>query len=205
MSTYISNTLERDDTTVAQLAISRPGALGIFEKYNIDYCCGGHRSLEEACQRIGLDPARIRQEIYQSTDDISQVLRTERWSSSMLIDFIIQNHHGYVTAAIPEIRPYWTRSCAAHGNDCLELLTVREAFLDLAEELTGHMKKEEFVLFPAIKRLESQSFDDHPLAGAIQSPISAMEHEHDSAGNLIKQIRSATNNYTPPDFRLSYF
>ena len=55
MSTYFINTLERDDATVAQLAISHPGALGIFEKYNIDYCCGGHRRLEEACQRIGLD------------------------------------------------------------------------------------------------------------------------------------------------------
>ncbi len=58
MSTYINNTLERNEATVAQLAISHPGALGIFEKYNIDYCCGGHRSLEEACQRIGLDPAK---------------------------------------------------------------------------------------------------------------------------------------------------
>ena len=205
MSTYFSNTLERDDATVAQLAISHPGALGIFEKYNIDYCCGGHRSLEEACQRIGLDPAKIRQEIYRSTDDVSQALRTEKWSSSMLIDFIIQNHHSYVTAAIPEIQTLLDKVCVAHGNECFELLTVREAFLDLAEELTGHMKKEEFVLFPAIKRLESQSFDDHPLAGAIQSPISAMEHEHDSAGNLIKQIRLATNNYTPPDFACPTF
>ena len=205
MSTYINNTLERDDATVAQLAISHPGALGIFEKYNIDYCCGGHRRLEEACQRIGLDPAKIRQEIYRSADDVSQILRTEKWSSSMLIDFIIQNHHGYVTAAIPEIQALLDKVCVAHGNDCLELLTIREAFLDLAEELTGHMKKEEFVLFPAIKRLESQSFDDHPLAGAIQSPISAMEHEHDLAGNLIKQIRSATNNYTPPDFACPTF
>ena len=59
MRTYINNTLERDDTTVAQLAISHPGALGVFEKYNIDYCCGGYRSLEEACQRIGLDPAKM--------------------------------------------------------------------------------------------------------------------------------------------------
>ena len=60
-------------------------------------------------------------------------------------------------------------------------------------------------MFPAIKRLESQSFDDHPLADAIQSPISAMEHEHDVAGKLIKQIRSATNNYTPPDFACPTF
>lgn len=199
MSTYMTN-YEGNDATVAQLAISHPAALGVFEKYNIDYCCGGHRSLEEACQRIGLNPLEIRQEIDRSTDDFSQVLRTERWTSSMLVDFIIQNHHSYVTNAIPEIQALLDKVCAAHGNDSPELLTVREDFLKLADELTNHMKKEEFVLFPAIKRLDAQSFDDHPLAGAIQTPISAMEHEHTLAGDLIKHIRSLTNNYTPPDF-----
>lgn len=200
MSVYMNNSDEENDATVAQLAISHPAALGVFEKYNIDYCCGGHHSLEEACHKIGLSPAKIKQEIYQSMDDASQVLRTEKWSSSMLVDFIIQNHHSYVTNAIPEIQALLDKVCAAHGNDSCELLTVREDFLELAEELTSHMKKEEFVLFPAIKRLDAQSYDDHPLAGAIQTPISAMEHEHALAGDLIKHIRSLTNNYTPPDF-----
>lgn len=123
----------------------------------------------------------------------------------MLIDFIIQNHHSYVTSAIPEIQALLDKVCVAHSNDRFELLTVREDFLDLAEELTSHMKKEEFVLFPAIKRLESQTHDDHPLASAIQTPISAMEHEHTVAGDLIKHIRLNTNNYTPPDFACPTF
>src|SRR5688572_16806729 len=104
MSTYINNSGDGNDATVAQLAISHPAALGVFEKYNIDYCCGGHHSLEEACHKIGLNPIKIRQEIDRSTDDVSQVLRTEKWTSSMLVDFIIQNHHSYVTNAIPEIQ-----------------------------------------------------------------------------------------------------
>ena len=118
----------------------------------------------------------------------------------MLVDFIIQNHHSYVTSAIPEIKALLDKVCAAHGNDNPELLAVREDFLELAEELISHMKKEEFVLFPAIKRLDAQTHDDHPLAGAIQTPISAMEHEHVLAGDLIKHIRSLTSNYIPPDF-----
>lgn len=200
MSTYMNKVEDGNDATVAQLAISHPAALGVFEKYNIDYCCGGHRSLEDACRRIGLNPAKIRQEIDRSTDEPSQVLRTESWTSSMLVDFIIQNHHSYVTNTIPEIRALLDKVCAAHGNDNPELLAVREDFLKLAEELISHMKKEEFILFPAIKRLDAQTRDDHPLAGAIQTPISAMEHEHALAGDLIKRIRSLTNSYTPPDF-----
>lgn len=190
---------ETSGATVAQMAITHPSALSVFEKYNIDYCCGGHRTLEEACLRKGLDPVAIRKEIFQSKS-AEYALRPDKWSSSLLVDFIIQNHHNYVSEAIPEIKFLLDKVCNAHGNDSVELLTIREDFIDLAEELTSHMQKEEFVLFPAIKRLEVQSDGDHPLSGAIQSPISALEHEHTIAGDLIKHIRTLSNNYTPPDF-----
>ncbi len=197
----ISDTLEGNSLTVAQLAISEPGALAVFTKYNIDYCCGGHRSLEEACIRIGLDPEKIMKEIYQSSGgEISHALRPENWSSSFLVDFIIQNHHSYVKKAIPEIQAFLDKVCDAHGNDGFELLNIRDNFRNLAEELTSHMKKEEFELFPAIKRLESHNNEDHPLAATIQSPISAREDEHVIAGDLIKHIRVLSNNYSPPDF-----
>lgn len=202
----MNNTLEGTPSTVAQLAISHPGALAVFTKYNIDYCCGGHRSLEEACQRIGLDPEKVKAEIMQSGGTgSSQTLRHENWSSSFLVDFIVQNHHSYVRRATPEIIAFLDKVCDAHGKDCLELLYIREHFLDLSEELASHMEKEELVLFPAIKRLESHTSPDHPLSATIQAPVNAMEHEHVVAGDLIKQIRSLSKNYTPPDFACPTF
>ncbi len=206
MGTYMNNTLAGEPQTVAQLAVLHPGALAVFSKYNIDYCCGGHRSIEEACVRIGLDPEKIKAEILQSTaSELSQALRPENWSSSFLVDFIIQNHHSYVTNTISELEPLLDKVCAAHGSDCLELLQIRENFLALAEELTSHMDKEELVLFPAIKRLEAQNNADHPLYSTLQMPIDAMEHEHTVAGDLIKEIRTLSNNYTPPDFACPTF
>ena len=205
MSTH-DITMENTGATVGQLAISHPAALAVFERYKIDYCCGGHKTLEEACAGRGLDPARITQEISQSrTNDSSNTVRAEKWSSSLLVDFIVQNHHNYVSEAIPEIKQLLDKVCDVHGNDSCELLAIREDFIDLAEELTSHMQKEEFVLFPAIKKLESQDHADHPLAGAIQSPISAMEHEHVVAGDLIKHIRTLSNNYTLPSFACPTF
>ncbi len=206
MGTYMNNTLEGDPTTVAQLAISHPGALAVFTKYNIDYCCGGQRSIEDACRRIGLDPEKIKAEILQSSgSEASQTLRPENWTSSFLIDFIIQNHHTFVKKNIPEIEIFLDKVCDAHGKDCDELLRIREKFSDLADELTSHMEKEELVLFPAIKRLESNDKKDHPLASTIQAPVGVMEHEHVIAGDLIKEIRSLSNNYTPPDFACPTF
>lgn len=206
MSTQINNTLAADHATVAQLAIEHPGALAVFTKFNIDYCCGGHRSLEEACRRVGLDPEKIRAEIYRQDGAGSpQVLRPETWTSSFLADFIVQNHHSFVRNAIPELQPFLDKVCDAHGDDCPELFQIRENFISLAEELTSHMEKEEIVLFPAIKRLEANGREGHPLTATIQAPLGAMEHEHLIAGDLIKHIRALSNNYTPPEFACPTF
>lgn len=202
----MDHTLEGNSLTVAQLAVSHPAALAVFTRYNIDYCCGGHRSLEEACRRIGLDPEKIRNEIFQTSGEgMVQSLRPENWSSTFLIDFIVQNHHSFVRKAIPEIQAFLDKVCDAHGNDRPELLHIRENFLDLSEELIGHLQKEELILFPAIKRLESENNEDHPLVSTIQAPVGAMEHEHVIAGDLIKQIRALSGNYTPPDFACPTF
>jgi regulator of cell morphogenesis and NO signaling len=206
MDTYTNNTLEGNELTVAQLAIVHPGALPVFTKYNIDYCCGGHRSLEEACHRLGLDPEKIRTEIQQtSPTDAIQALRFDNWSSILLVDFIIKNHHSFVRKAIPELEALLEKVCDRHGNDSLELLQIREAFLDLSEELLSHMEKEENVLFPAIKRLESENQENNSARRIIQASITEMEDEHEAAGNLVKQIRSLSSNYTPPDFACPTF
>lgn len=206
MSTYMNNTLEENSPTVAQLAISHPSALAVFTKYNIDYCCGGHRSIDDACTRIGLDPEKIKAEILQTSDkETSQAIRPESWSSALLIDYIIQNHHEYVKKSTPVIQAFLDKVCDVHGNDSPELLQIRQNFLEVSEELSSHMEKEELVLFPAIKRLDSQNIRDHQHSATLDGPIGAMEHEHVIAGNLVKEIRSLSSNYTPPDFACPTF
>lgn len=196
--------------TVAQLAVEHRGALAVFTKYDIDYCCGGHRTLEEACMRIGLDPEMIREEIFRSMDESTGFpLRPQNWSSSFLIDFIIQNHHVYTRQALNDIVPFLDKVCDAHGSEHEELFNIREFFIDLTEELLNHMDREEMVLFPAIKHLEKQDTGDHPLMPALQPSLQAMEHDHTVAGDLVKRIRTLSKNYVPPEyacptFRITY-
>lgn len=201
----MNNTIAGNPVTVADLAVSHPGALAVFTKYNIDYCCGGQRSLEDACMRIGLDPEKIKQEIAESTAGNQQFLRPDKWTSSFLVDYIVNNHHSYVREAIPQLEILLDKVCSAHGADSHELLQIRDYFLELAAELTDHMNKEEIVLFPALKRLEANDVAENPLHTMVMAPIAAMEHEHDSAGNLIKGIRQLSGNYTPPEFACPTF
>src|SRR5688500_3799024 len=136
------STIDSNNITVAELAVAHPAALSVFNKYNIDFCCGGNRSLEEACVRIGLNPEKIRQEIFSSPAQQSTIpMRAQKWSPSLLADYIVQNHHEYVRNAIPEIEALLEKVCAAHGEDNLELLNIQQDFTDLAEELLNHMGK----------------------------------------------------------------
>jgi regulator of cell morphogenesis and NO signaling len=200
MNTH-QNTLESSGKTVAELAISNPAALSVFMKYNIDYCCGGNRSLEDACIRIGLNPDKVREEIFNAPAQESVIpARAPEWSASLLADYIVQNHHEYVRKAIPEIEVLLDKVCAAHGEDNIELLNIQQNFADLAEELLNHMNKEEMALFPAIKRLEVQKKGGHLLTDTLKVPIAMMEHEHAIAGDLTKSIRTLSHNYTVPEF-----
>lgn len=187
--------------TVAELAISHPGALSVFTKYNIDYCCGGNRSFEDACIRVGLNPEKIWAEIVHSpTQESSIPARAGQWSAALLVDYIVQNHHSFVRNAIPEIEALLEKVCRAHGEDNLELLNIQQDFSDLAEELLNHMEKEEVALFPALKRLEARNDAEHPLAETVKGPIDMMEHEHVIAGDLMKSIRHLSNNYMVPEY-----
>lgn len=187
--------------TVADIAVSYPASVAVFNKYNIDFCCGGNRSLDEACIRIGLNPDKIRQEIFDAPAQPSSIPpRVETWSVSLLADYIVQHHHNYVRSAIPEISALLEKVCAAHGEENIDLYNIQQDFLDLAEELLSHMDKEELALFPALKRLEAQQDSKHPLAENVKAPIAMMEHEHTVAGDLMKSIRQLSKQYTVPEF-----
>jgi regulator of cell morphogenesis and NO signaling len=197
----LSNTWNGNNPTVADLAISQPGALSVFMKYNIDYCCGGNRNLDDACIRLGLNPEKIKAEILTTpAQETSIPARASQWSAALLADYIVQNHHEYVKRAIPEIQILLEKVCNAHGDDNIELLNIQQDFADLADELLNHMNKEEFALFPAIKRLVAKNDPDHPLVHQLQAPIDAMEHEHVVAGDIMKSIRKLSNNYSVPEY-----
>lgn len=192
--------------TVAQIAVEKPEALHVFDKYRIDYCCGGDREFCEACTSAGLDPEKVFDEISQASSGTPSIAtRVQSWTNSLLIDYIVQNHHSYVRSSIPEIQTLLRKVVEVHGQENVELNSIQQAFNELADELVHHMHKEEFILFPAIKQLEEGVELKNPLAVTIQAPLSSIEHEHESAGRIIKAIRTLSCNYTPPEYACPTF
>lgn len=187
--------------TVGEIAATDLRKAQVFKKYGIDFCCGGKKTLKEACESKGLNPTEIEKELNATTGP--SPLPFNEWSPAFLADYIVNTHHAYVRKMLPQLIELVTKVASVHGSRHPELHEVNQLVRHLDDELQGHLAKEEQVLFPFIKELvlgEAPS-----KLSTIETPIAMMEDEHDEAGGIMEKIRSLTNNYTlPSDSCTSY-
>lgn len=195
--------------TLAQIVTENRQAASVFEKYKLDFCCKGKRSLELACEEkhlhadaVAAEIESISQQQIQALNDFNSLSLTE------LVEYIVSTHHAYTKRELPQIFAYLQKVSSKHGERHNELYRIFECFASLKEEMEMHMRKEELILFPKIEELETID-QSSELSMNIQAPISVMEDEHEHAGNLMEKIREYSNNYTPPDdacttYRLSF-
>ncbi len=197
--------------TVGELAAAVPGATREFEKLGIDYCCGGSRTLGDACAeaRISVGQALSR---LQENLTAAQPKSERKWKNESLSDLIAHitsTHHAFVRQECPRIDTLAAKVLAAHGNNHPELLNVQHLFSGLASELSVHLMKEEQVLFPYVIRLEEAIVAGEPAPpatfGTVVNPVRMMMQEHDGAGDKLKQLRGITKDYAvPADACVSY-
>ena len=197
------------NTTVSELVLEMPAATRVFEKMGIDYCCGGQRSLADACANAGVEFNDLQLELTvcgraQPTGPNFQTTTLEN-----LINHIVFKHHSFTRLEIARLNTLWDKVYMAHGENHPELLEVYVLFRELGADLDAHMTKEERVLFPYVIRMEAASKklvpSIRPPFGTVTNPIRMMMLEHDRAGQLLKKIRKLSSDYaTPADACVSY-
>ncbi len=176
----------------------------IFEKYDIDFCCGGGTSLSDACAKSDADMDSLISEIESSLQAIDPESKyIEQLGLDQLCDYIVNRHHSYVSENIPFLQAKFEKLCSVHGSAHSELFELKKLFETMAGNLVAHMKKEEFILFPLICRI-AKNYEEgnlEPLeSGKIQVVISELEEEHQAEGERLIIMRSLSNNYVcPPD------
>lgn len=192
------------EETLGQIAAKDLHKAQIFKKYGLDFCCGGKKTVKQACAEKGLDVTKVEQELQQADKNpTSPSLRYNEWDEAFLADFIVNTHHAYVKKTLPELKGYATKVARVHGARHPELLPVLQLVEEIDVEMTGHMMKEEQILFPFIKKLAAARMDSgavsKPGFGTVQNPISVMEQEHELVGKNLEEIRLLTNQYTLPE------
>ncbi len=189
--------------TVASLAVAKPASTRVLEGLGIDYCCGGSRSVADACAAAGITLEELEQRIAQT--EPAKASGASDWSQAALKDLIahiVGTHHAYLNRELPRLAEIFDKVLAAHGKNHPELGGLRERFDDMDNELMSHMFKEEHVLFPYMERLEEARERHEPVApppfGSVRFPIRMMFAEHDSAADALQALRTRSWNYTVP-------
>jgi regulator of cell morphogenesis and NO signaling len=182
--------------TLAQIVNENHQAAALFEKYGLDFCCKGKRSLQVACKEKDLAVEKLTTELENMVKPDTSSNKPHQRSLSEIVDQIVNTHHAYVKQQAPQIFAWLQKVTSKHGSRHAELFEIFESFDALQQEMQMHMRKEELVLFPYIKQLEEGRVDVGMMD--IHSPIAMMEHEHAEAGELLEKIRKLTNSYTAP-------
>ncbi|MDP6987763.1 MAG: iron-sulfur cluster repair di-iron protein [Phycisphaerales bacterium] len=180
------------ETPVGEIASHHPLATRVFARHQIDFCCGGGKSLGEVCHTKGLDGPGVVAEIEHELSTGPDL--NARWDTAPLddlIDHIVSTYHRSLTEELPRLEAMLTKVHRVHGEkDPQRLAELLDVFRGLQAELMDHMMKEERILFPMIQQGEGAQ---------ASGPVSVMEHEHDSAGAALRRIRTLTDDYTPHD------
>ena len=194
--------LIEETTTIRELLLKHPQTRKVFEQYAIDYCCGGLHNLKTAAELAEI-PIKPLIEAIESA--IASRHPSERnWahaSPTQIVDHIQQAHHAYLKDELPRLHALIEKVLAAHPAHQAMLSNVKHNFDQLEAELHAHLLKEEQVLFPHIRQMETARREGLKIALPMSAggPVRQMETEHEAAGRALNAIRDATSDYTLPE------
>lgn len=191
-------------TPVREIVLSAPTSAPILESYGLDYCCKGGVKLIDACNQRSIDIHQVVKDLSRATDTTNgSHIRFMSWSTSLLCQYIVENHHNYMRLLLPDLETRIARVVEKHGYKMPEMNEVAGYVRLIHGEVITHQEKEEQILFPALCELRDDRFrhparytfgSSHPLQG----PINAMTHDHEALGGWLESIRKLTQDFTPP-------
>jgi len=189
-------------STLRSIALAQPATIRVFERFHLDYCCGGNRPLAEACAQKNISVDTVLAALAESTAAAQAARDFTQAKPSELIQHIVSTHHAYVRSELPRLLPMAERCAAKHGPAHPEVIQIERQLRPLGTELLNHLSKEELILFPYIENLEKSRAGNGPVPHAcfptVESPIQMMLNEHEAAGALLKEMRASTQNFAPP-------
>lgn len=203
------NTITRE-SLVGEIATAQPASIRVFQKYGIDFCCGGKRPLADVCEerQIAYD------ELANAIANAELPRDDQDWAEAplgVLADHIVHRYHDTLRQELPRLTAMAEKVHNVHGAKMPETFPrLNRVFAELAEELLSHMSKEEMILFPAVQELEAAHQEGRRPqtrfpSGALRMPISVMEQEHEHAGSLLVALRELTSGYAPPEWACNTF
>lgn len=192
------------DKTVADLVTEHLNTAHVFKKYGIDFCCGGRKSIASVCEKNGINFSELSRDLMDALNTKERSFDYNKWELDFLSDHIVNVHHRYIEESIPLLLSYGDKVAKVHGHHNTELPEIYNLVKQVCGELAAHMKKEELILFPYIKKIAQAKRENstlpRPHFGTVDNPVAMMEDEHEAAGEILQEIAELSSQYTPPDY-----
>lgn len=190
------------NTSVGDVVAKNYKSAEIFSKYGIDFCCGGGISIEEACKKKQIDTNDVLSDLKKLDQVESKSQNFNAWDIDYLIDHIIDTHHRFVRNKTVEISAYANKVARVYGKQYPENVTISQKFDLLSEDLIRHLSDEEETVFPLIRSVKSKRTKGIEIpkkqVDSLKNLLVSMITDHDGAGQILKELRKLSNNYTPP-------
>ena len=187
------------DKTIGEIAAENVAAIGVFERFGIDYCCGGRRPLAQACREAGITVGEFESAL--GTLAAPPEIGLD-WNLRTLTDlqaYLVGRFHVHAREELQVLQQLAAKVVSVHGRNHPELSRIAALIEALEQDMLPHMLKEEMVLFPYVEGLESGQGAAVPSCfGSIENPIRVMLAEHEAVGDLLRDLRANSDGYTPP-------
>jgi regulator of cell morphogenesis and NO signaling len=177
-------------TSLGDLARANPSATRVFMRHRLDFCCGGRRTLVEACERAGLDPAEIVEELEQEARRGDASPGWEDRSLTELANHIEHHYHAALRRDLPPLIEAARKVERVHAQKPAVPSGLAAVLATLFADMESHMAKEETILFPMIRR--------GTRGEAVSMPVRVMESEHDAHRQQLAKIRELTDDLRLP-------
>lgn len=193
-----------ENITIGEIVAADFRTAAVFEKHGIDFCCGGTAPLAAICTKNGLDLAAITSELETvKNEPVNRSQNYSSWALSFIADYIVNTHHAYLKENDEQIAAYARKIAAVHGAHHPEVIRIAAIFDKIAADMTAHLKEEEEVFFPALKRVDAARISGNtPDAGdrkTIRLSLLTLHREHEEIGDAVHTIRDLSKGYTIPD------
>ena len=192
------------NSTIRQIALHVPGSIDLFHEEGIDLRGDAEQTLEEACVHADLSFDYLSRRLEILAEEALE--RSERnWHSEPLFvitSHIVNVHHAYARHEMPRLAQTARMLSRTHGAVCPELARIEVLLRAMIREFSVHMLSEEQTIFPYIVQLEAAERESEAPpqspGGTDESPLRNMMAEHDSAVEMLRELRYLANDFTPP-------
>jgi regulator of cell morphogenesis and NO signaling len=173
--------------TLAQVVAAGPSAARVLYRHRLDFCCGGQRTLGDACSEAGLNPRSVLEEIeLESASRAPCPIPTE---PIQLVDHILDRYHRPLRPELARLLEMAQKVERVHAQKRTCPTGLASHLSEMQQAIEEHLTKEEHILFPMI-----QSGQGH----RAYMPVQVMMQEHLDHAASLRRIRELTGDLRIP-------